>query len=967
MGLLDRLKPPPRWKHPDPQVRLAGVQEIPEDEQDILASIAREDEDGRVRRAAVSRLGNVAVLTDVVGRDADESVRDEAAGVLLDIAVGVYEAQEPASLAAVDGLATMPPMNAQKQLVLVAKTAQRESVSLAALALVSGDERALGTIARRAEHQGVRAAALSRLSDAGELAATALKSEYRDAAVGALERVTDREALRSIAARAKNQAAARRAKALVRSLEEREAAEVARETARLEAVELRRRAQRDLCRDVEVLLASPDWSLVTERLAAAEARWESLGSDVEPDLVRRFGEAAAAVRDGLVKRDAERAEELAEQERQASELAARLAVRIELCERLEALGEDAAASDLDPVIAAWEALPSESGAAAVAARFDQARRAIERRRRQSEGAAARRVQLTALCEQAEHLVEQPAFAAARDLRAEWTRLRQEWTRMSGTNDQADADLMERFRATEARAEVRESESREARTREERALLARAERTAATVEALAQDEAATLKAVERALSDSLAVESSLSAHRGAGAAELLARVQAGRLALQPKAQVLREADDWQRWLNAEAQEQLAVQMEALQQEADPQTALRRMRELQASWQRVATAPRERAQSLWRRFRTAQDALRAKVEPHIAAQAAAQTEHLAHKLALCERAEALAASSDWIATATAIKALQAEWKTVGPAPRRDEQRLWERFRRACNEFFTRRQSDLAQRKEQWTANLARKDALCVEAEALSASSDWEPALARIKAMQAEWRSIGPVRKNKSEAIWQRFRTACDALFERYRQRDTAALAARVGTREQLCADMEALSSLAADPAGRPADLLQRIRSLRAGWQQAGPLPREVAKTLGARFDRALCAVVVAAPDVVRHTEIDIEGNRRQLEQLCEKVERLAGREVAPANAVSPAALLAHQLREALAANTIGGRVDDEARWKTAEHDVRAAQDAWRRIGFVPEEVQASLGARFQRACQRFFDQRHRRSAAPEGRRP
>ena len=95
MGILDRFKTQPKWKSTDPTVRAAGVQEISEDEQELLASIARTDDDPRVRRAAVSKLGTVAVLADAVRSDADEGVRDEAAGVLLDIALGAYEADEP--------------------------------------------------------------------------------------------------------------------------------------------------------------------------------------------------------------------------------------------------------------------------------------------------------------------------------------------------------------------------------------------------------------------------------------------------------------------------------------------------------------------------------------------------------------------------------------------------------------------------------------------------------------------------------------------------------------------------------------------------------------------------------------------------------------------------------------------------------------------------------------------------------
>ena len=131
------------------------------------------------------------------------------------------------------------------------------------------------------------------------------------------------------------------------------------------------------------------------------------------------------------------------------------------------------------------------------------------------------------------------------------------------------------------------------------------------------------------------------------------------------------------------------------------------------------------------------------------------NLARKLALCERAEALADSTDWVKTATEIQALQAEWKTIGPVTRGHEKSVWERFRAACDRFFTRRQEDLKRRKEEWSVNLARKEALCAQAEALADSTDWEAAAAQVKHLQAEWKTIGPVRKSKSDAIWQRFR--------------------------------------------------------------------------------------------------------------------------------------------------------------------------------------------------------------------
>ena len=217
MGLLDRFKTQPRWKHADPAVRAMGVQDLQDEEHDLLVALARTDPDPRVRRAAVSRLGNVAVLTDVVRRESDAQVRDEASGVLLDIALGAYEADEAASLAAVEGLTALPAADAQKQLVLVAKTARRQTVSRRALDRLRDEPRALGTTARRAESAETRLAALARLADVQELTATALKSDYKDVALAAVERITEPQALRSVAARAKNPAAQRRASRPARS------------------------------------------------------------------------------------------------------------------------------------------------------------------------------------------------------------------------------------------------------------------------------------------------------------------------------------------------------------------------------------------------------------------------------------------------------------------------------------------------------------------------------------------------------------------------------------------------------------------------------------------------------------------------------------------------------------------------------------------------------------------------------
>src|SRR5206468_4720046 len=190
-------------------------------------------------------------------------------------------------------------------------------------------------------------------------------------------------------------------------------------------------------------------------------------------------------------------------------------------------------------------------------------------------------------------------------------------------------------------------------------------------------------------------------------------------LTAKVQELREVAGWQRWANVGIQEQLCEKMEALRTADDADETARQIRELQQQWRQAADVPRAQGEALWRRFKTAHDEVWAKCEAHFAAQADARATNFAKKLALAERAEALADSTRWIQTAEEIKTLQAEWKTIGAVTRGQEKAVWERFRLACDRFFTRRHADLAERKAVWAQKLAKKDAAVARGEGLADS--------------------------------------------------------------------------------------------------------------------------------------------------------------------------------------------------------------------------------------------------------
>ena len=207
--------------------------------------------------------------------------------------------------------------------------------------------------------------------------------------------------------------------------------------------------------------------------------------------------------------------------------------------------------------------------------------------------------------------------------------------------------------------------------------------------------------------------------------------------------------------------------------------------------MAEAPRAQAQALWHRYRQAADPIQTKAREFFAQRAEERTANLELKMVLIERAEALADSTDWIKTADELKKLQAEWQLVGPVPRQDTQDHLEALPRRVRPLLhppqrrpQRAQGNLdGEPREEGRALRQGRGARLLARVGRAASE--------IRRLQAEWKTIGPVRRTKSEAIWQRFRTACDTFFERYKRRDEIELEAKQADREALVVELEALA--------------------------------------------------------------------------------------------------------------------------------------------------------------------------------
>ena len=220
-------------------------------------------------------------------------------------------------------------------------------------------------------------------------------------------------------------------------------------------------------------------------------------------------------------------------------------------------------------------------------------------------------------------------------------------------------------------------------------------------------------------------------------------------------------------NLEAKTAYCEQAEALAEEEDVVESFKELQKLHELWKDLGPVAKEFRESIWERFRAATSVINKRYQAHFEGLKAQQVENLAAKAALCEQVEAIAekeisSSTEWNALSKEIEEIQAKWRGIGFATRKENQKIYERFRAACDKFFERKRASFTEFKDSMNANLEKKMAIIAEAESLKDSTDWKATGERLIELQKQWKEIGAVPRKKSEQIWKRFRAACDAFF-------------------------------------------------------------------------------------------------------------------------------------------------------------------------------------------------------------
>ena len=277
-------------------------------------------------------------------------------------------------------------------------------------------------------------------------------------------------------------------------------------------------------------------------------------------------------------------------------------------------------------------------------------------------------------------------------------------------------------------------------------------------------------------------------------------------------------------NLEAKEKFCEMAEKLAGNENIVEAFKELQKLHEQWKEYGPVAKQFREEIWDRFKAATAVINKKYQAYFEGLKEQQTENLAAKTALCEKVEEIAGreinnSADWNALSKEIEEIQKQWRTIGFATRKENQKIYDRFRAACDKFYGRKREFYTEYKDSMNANLEKKISLCEAAEALKTSTEWKKATDQFINLQKQWKEIGAVPRKKSEQLWKRFRAACDEFFN---ERDKNAkpennFYGNLKAKQKLVAEIDAYQLT-----GDEAKDHEALEAFMQRWQEIGFVP-------------------------------------------------------------------------------------------------------------------------------------------------
>lgn len=335
-------------------------------------------------------------------------------------------------------------------------------------------------------------------------------------------------------------------------------------------------------------------------------------------------------------------------------------------------------------------------------------------------------------------------------------------------------------------------------------------------------------------------------------------------------------------NLELKSALCEAVEKLENEADVISAFHQLQKLHQQWREIGPVAKELREEIWARFKAASTVINKRHQEHFEGMKAKEQENLDAKTAICEQIEAidyaaLKTFKDWEEKSKYVIDLQEKWKTIGFAPKKSNVKIFERFRAACDIYFSKKAEFYKSIKSDMEKNLELKKALCEKAEALKDSVEWKSTTEKMIALQKEWKTVGSVSRKHSDAIWKRFITACDYFFE---QKGKNVSSQKSVEQNNLAAKKALIEKINAINEADHDEALSTLKGFMAEWNAIGFVPfkekdkiyKEYHEAVDKQFDRLKVDQSDRKMQTYRNNLSDLSGGERGKGKLYNEREKL-----------------------------------------------------------------------------------------------
>lgn len=331
---------------------------------------------------------------------------------------------------------------------------------------------------------------------------------------------------------------------------------------------------------------------------------------------------------------------------------------------------------------------------------------------------------------------------------------------------------------------------------------------------------------------------------------------------------REAREYDFKKNLEKKTALCESAEKLADEEDVISAFHQLQELHQEFRETGPVAKELREEIWTRFKNASTVINKRHQQHFEELRAKEEENLTRKTELCEKVEAIAkeenkGTADWEKHTKEIIEIQQEWKTIGFAPQKMNVKIFERFRAACDEFFTQKSEFFKQLKQQFADNAEKKKELVEKAQALSDSTEWKSTTDKLIALQKEWKTIGMVPKKLGDQLWTDFQAACNKFFD---ARKAATNGTRNAEHENLDKKKEIIEKLNALLAEAGDNVQEKLQELTDAYNKIGHVPFKEKDKLYKEYHEVLDKI---------YKDLHISAAKRRVDNFRNNIKQMASR--------------------------------------------------------------------------------------------